>query len=62
SNSPKSDALMTVLDRINTRMGKGSCRMATEGMDGKIAWPMKRYKHSPRYTTQWEELPLAYLK
>ncbi len=62
SNSPKSDALMTVLDKINTRMGKGSCRMATEGMDGQIAWPMKRYKHSPRYTTQWEELPLAYLK
>ena len=61
SNSPKSDALMAVLDRINARMGRGTCRMATEGVDGKITWPMKRYKHSPRYTTQWGELPVVYI-
>lgn len=62
SNCSKSDALMRVLDKINTRMGKGSVRMATEGLGDNIKWPMKRYKHSPRYTTQWKELPTAYIK
>jgi len=62
SNSPKADALMNVLDKINTRMGKGVCRLAAEGMDGQTDWAMKRCKQSPRYTTHWHELPVAYIK
>lgn len=62
SNNTKADALMTVLDKINNRMGKGACQMATEGMDNKVTWPMKRNKQSPRYTTCWQELPVAYIK
>lgn len=62
TNNPKSEALMIVLDKINQRMGKGTCRLAAEGLDGKVSWPMKRHKQSPHYTTNWEELPCAYLK
>jgi len=62
SNNPKSDSLMKVLDQINARMGRGTCRLATEGVDTLINWPMKRYKQSPRYTTSWNELPVAYIK
>ena len=58
----KSDAIMGVMDAINTRMGKGTCRIASEGLRGQTHWQMKRHKHSPRYTTQWKELPVAYLK
>ena len=62
SNNPKARALMTVLDKINARMGKGSCRMAAEGLDGKVSWPMKRHRQSNRFTTSWEELPCAHLR
>jgi len=62
SNNPKATALMAVLDRINQRMGRGSCRMAAEGIDGQMQWPMIRRMQSPRYTTQWGELPVAYIK
>ncbi len=62
SNSAKSEALMDVLDKINTRMGRGTCRMAAEGIQPSPAWSMKRLKHSPRYSTCWNELPVAYLK
>jgi len=62
SNNDKSEALMNVLDKINTRMGKGTCRMAAEGINQKIDWSMKRLKHSPRYSTCWNELPVALIK
>ena len=62
SNSAQSSALMNVLDKVNTRMGKGICRMASEGVDNKIAWSMKRSKQSPRYTTHWNELPVVFIK
>ena len=62
SNNVKADALMNVLDKINTRMGSGMCRMASEGVDRKADWVMKRYKQSPRYSTCWDELPVAYVR
>ena len=62
SHNPKASALMQVLDNVNSKMGKGMCRVAAEGMDGKIAWPMQRHKQSPRYTTHWDELPIAFVR
>ena len=58
----KTDAIMNVMDAINIRMGKGACRIASEGLSGQTNWQMKRHKHSPRYTTQWRDLPVVYLK
>ena len=62
SNNDKTDALMEVLDKINTRMGRGSCRMASEGLDNQCSWPMQRHKQSPRYSTCWNELATAYIR
>ena len=53
---------MTVLDKINTRMGNGACRFASEGVNEKTDWVMKRSKQSPRHPTHWNELPVAYIK
>ena len=46
--------LMQTLDRINARMGSGTLRLASEGIDP--AWRMRRGNVSPAYTTRWEEL------
>lgn len=62
SSNTKANSLMSMVDIINTRMGKGTCRMASEGLDGAVSWPMKRHKQSPRYTTNWDELPIALIK
>jgi DNA polymerase V len=47
--------LEKTMDRINRRTGQGRVRYAVEGF-GK-SWKMKQENLSPRYTTQWQELP-----
>lgn len=49
--------LMEVMDQINTRWGKGTLRLAAEGVQQK--WRMRQARLSPRYTTCWEELPVV---
>ena len=50
----RSDALMSTLDALNTRMGRATVRYGAEGFEA--AWRMKGEMRSPRYTTSWEEL------
>lgn len=49
------DRLMHTLDAINERYGRGSLRLAVEGMEK--PWQMRRERLSPRYTTEWAGLP-----
>lgn len=51
----RSGRLMAVMDAINCRWGRGTMRVAAEGVNK--AWRMKRGNLSPRYTTEWSELP-----
>ena len=51
------ERLMAVMDGINHRWGRGTLRYLAEGL--KQPWQMKRQRMSPRYTTCWEELPVA---
>jgi DNA polymerase V len=53
----KSSGLMTTLDRINCRMGRGTLKLASEGIGQD--WKMKRGNMSPAYTTRWDELPIV---
>ncbi|AHF01187.1 DNA-directed DNA polymerase [Thiomicrospira aerophila AL3] len=56
SANPKSDALMTTLDAINQKMGRGSIQFAAEGLADKAQWAMRRAHCSPRYTTRIDEV------
>ena len=53
----RSDRLMAVLDGINQRYGRGSLRLAAEGVDR--AWRMRRGNLSPGYTTDWSGLAVV---
>jgi len=53
------DMLMAAVDQINREMGRGTIGVAAAGLRGQRAWSMKRERKSPRYTTQWDELPVA---
>jgi DNA polymerase V len=55
----KSSRLMSVLDRINARMGTGTLRLASDGVAQE--WSMKSGNRSPAYTTSWGGLPVAAL-
>lgn len=48
-------ALMQAMDKLNNSLGRDTVRFAGSGI--KRDWEMKREKLSPRYTTNWKELP-----
>lgn len=50
----QSSKLMSVMDQINARMGRGTLKLASEGF--KQPWKMKQGNKSPNYTTNWDEL------
>lgn len=50
-----STGLLTVLDAINKKYGRGTLCLAAEGFEK--TWSMKRNMKSPHYTTQWDEIP-----
>lgn len=49
------DNMMQVMDRINTKYGSRTIRLAAEGFNK--AWSMSRQLKSPHYTTRWSDLP-----
>ncbi len=53
---PKSKELMQLLDKVN-HSGRGKIWFAGQGIDP--TWGIKREQLSPRYTTQWAQLPIV---
>jgi DNA polymerase V len=54
-SAPARPMLMDVIDRANARWGRGTLKLAAEGV--RKPWQMKRERVSPAYTTRWDELP-----
>jgi DNA polymerase V len=53
-----SKQLMSTLDRVNERFGKGVLRLASAGAQVEHrAWGMKQEHLTPSYTTSWEDVP-----
>ena len=57
SNHDLSNARMEAIDRINQRHGKSKVHYAAE--DLAITWQPKHNLRSPRYVSNWTELPTA---
>lgn len=55
--------LMTAFDALNRRYGCGAVSVASGGVKprGKVErpWATKFERRTPRYTTRWEEMPIA---
>lgn len=52
--------LMTALDGLNQRYGKGTVLMGSAGLDGdQRLWSMKQERRTPGYTTRWVDIPVA---
>lgn len=52
----KKDDLMKVFDNINQKFGRHTIKLAAEGFSK--PWGMRANMQSPRYTTQWSDLPV----
>lgn len=52
----KKEGLMAVFDGINQKFGRHTIKLAAEGFDK--PWAMRADMQSPRYTTQWSDLPV----
>lgn len=52
--------LMTAMDTLNNRFGKGTVHVASAGYAGPLrAWGMKQERLTPQYTTSWSDMPVA---
>ena len=54
SDSPRSQALMKAMDRINALHGRETVKLAASGIERK--WKLRSEKRSPHYTTDWNDL------
>lgn len=55
--TPQYRQLMTALDTINQRYGKGTLHMASAGLAGSArVWSMKQQRRTPGYTTCWADI------
>ena len=54
---PQKRTLMRTVDQINAEWGRGALRHAREGLEQ--SWQMQQIRRSQRYTTRWDELPVA---
>ncbi|NJL99714.1 MAG: DUF4113 domain-containing protein [Synechococcaceae cyanobacterium SM2_3_2] len=54
----ESRQLMQMVDGINREWGSETLRFAVTGLER--AWQMQAAMRSPRFTTQWQELPLVW--
>jgi DNA polymerase V len=53
----KSAKAMAVMDKLNLAYGRGTIRVGAAGVTQR--WAMRSENRSPRYTTNWNELPVA---
>ena len=50
--------LMSTLDQVNTRYGRGTVLLASSGLQGeRRSWSMRQERRTPQYTTRWEDMP-----
>ena len=48
-----------LVEEISRRYGRGAIGLGFAGLRSGVDWSMKRGMRSPRYTTHWDELPVA---
>ena len=57
TNYTSSDNRMQVIDSLNKKFGAGTITNGSIRLKNNEKWTSKKFYLSPRYTTQWDELP-----
>lgn len=53
-NVSSNQKLMTTIDQLNSRFGRGTVKISTQGAHH--GWQMRQERKSPNYTTEWSDL------
>lgn len=53
----RSTKLMATMDELNKKFGRGTIKLASEGVNK--TWAMRRDHKSPNYIGDWNELPIV---
>jgi DNA polymerase V len=56
-DAKRRSGLFSAVDRLNARLGGNTVFVASQGVKRK--WALRAERRSPRYTTRWDELPVA---
>ncbi|MCY4428391.1 MAG: Y-family DNA polymerase [Halieaceae bacterium] len=56
--SERSTRLMTAIDAVNRRQGKGTLFLGAQGVSK--PWYMRQHFSSPQYTTRWQDIPVVF--
>ncbi|GAB3666683.1 hypothetical protein GCM10027591_15370 [Zhihengliuella somnathii] len=48
-----------MLSSVKSRFGQASIGLGAGGVQRRADWTMKREYSSPRYTTEWSDLPVV---
>lgn len=60
ATDPTRARLMSAMDALNGRYGKGTVHAASTGVnDHRREWGMRQERRTPNYTTDWREVPVA---
>jgi DNA polymerase V len=59
ANPHEERGIGTLLEDISRKYGRGSVGLGHAGIRGGPDWSMERSMLSPRYTTNWDELPVV---
>ncbi len=57
NDDAKESKLMSTLDEVNSKYGRGTIKLASEGLNK--SWAMRRDFKSPNYIGDWNELPIV---
>jgi len=57
SEASKNEGLMRAIDKINRSFGRDTVKFASSGITQ--GWGMRQLRKSPRYTTQWSDIPVV---
>jgi DNA polymerase V len=49
---------MSTIDQIQAKMGRGTIKLASEGMN--YAWKIRSGRKNPNYTTSWDGLVVVW--
>ncbi|NMM19747.1 MAG: DUF4113 domain-containing protein [Rhodoferax sp.] len=51
---------MDAMDGLNPRFDRGALHLASAGLTEELRpWSMKQERRTPRYATEWDEMPVA---
>ncbi len=58
----RNQKLMATIDAIHLRFGRKSLQFASQGLDSKAPWHMRQKHLSPKFTSDWNQLPIAFCR